>query len=81
MFDKPRHAVFNLGKKRYLVFYIGMILKLTSHGILHYLWSADLSKSFPQLIILIFILSHYFVLFILQGGKGWGYIITYIVNQ
>ena len=26
-------------------------LKLRSHGILYYLWSADLSKSFPQLII------------------------------
>ena len=25
-------------------------LKLRSHGILDYLWSADLSKSFPQLI-------------------------------
>ena len=24
------------------------LLKLTSHGILHYLWSADLSKSFSQ---------------------------------
>ena len=29
-------------------------LKLTSHGILHYLWSAELSKSFPQLISSIF---------------------------
>ena len=29
-------------------------LKLTSHDILHYLWSVDLSKSFPQLIVSIF---------------------------
>ena len=29
-------------------------LELTSHGIFHYLWSADLSKSFSQLIVLIF---------------------------
>ena len=29
-------------------------LKLTSHGILHYLWSAELLKSFSQLIMSIF---------------------------
>ena len=28
-----------------------IMLKLTSHDILHYLWSADLSKSFSQLIV------------------------------
>ena len=33
------------------------MLKLTSHGILHYLCSADLSKSFSQLIISIFVFS------------------------
>ena len=31
--------------------------KLTSHGIMHYLWSADLSKNFSQLIVSIFIFS------------------------
>ena len=34
--------------------------KLTSHGILHYLWSADLSKSFSKLILPICIFSRYF---------------------
>ena len=29
-------------------------LKLTNHGIAHYLWSTDLSKSFSQLIVSIF---------------------------
>ena len=29
-------------------------LKLTSHSILHYSWSADLLKSFSQLIVSIF---------------------------
>ena len=28
-----------------------IMLKLTSHDIMHYLWSADLSKSFSQLIV------------------------------
>ena len=36
------------------------LLKLTSHGQLHYLWSVDLSKSFSQLIMSIFIFSKYF---------------------
>ena len=35
-------------------------LKLTSHGILHYLWSAGLSKKLSQLIMSIFIFSQYF---------------------
>ena len=35
-------------------------LKLTSHRILHYSWSADLSKSFSQLIMAIFIFFQYF---------------------
>ena len=35
-------------------------LQLTSHGILHYLCSADLSKSFSQLLISIVILSQHF---------------------
>ena len=34
--------------------------KLTSHGILHYLWSTDLSKSFSKLILPIVIFSRYF---------------------
>ena len=34
--------------------------KLTSHSILHYLWSADLWKNFDQLIMSIFIFSRYF---------------------
>ena len=38
-----------------------MRLKLTSHGILHYLWSADLSKGFSQLIMSIFMFSKYFL--------------------
>ena len=32
----------------------------TSYSILHYLWSVDLSKSFSQLIISIFVFSQYF---------------------
>ena len=35
-------------------------LNLTNHGILHYLCSADLLKSFSQLIVSIFIFSQYF---------------------
>ena len=45
-------------------------LKLTSHGILHYLCSADQSKSFSQLIVSIFIFSQYFF----PVGKVWGYL-------
>ena len=49
------------------------ILTLTSHGILHYLWSEDLPKSFSQLIMSIFIFSQYFFQYILSGGNIWGY--------
>ena len=35
-------------------------LKLRSHGILHYLCSADLAKSFFQVIVSIFTMSQYF---------------------
>ena len=35
------------------------VLKLMRHGILHYLCSTDQSKSFSQLIVLIFIFSQY----------------------
>ena len=49
-------------------------LKLMTHGILHYLWSADLSKSFSQLNMSIFIFSQYFFQYILPGGKVWGYL-------
>ena len=38
-------------------------LKLTSHIILHYLCSVDLSKSFSQLIVSICILSQFFFFF------------------
>ena len=38
-------------------------LMLRNHGILHYLWAADLSKSFPQLMVSIFtFLSQWFLL-------------------
>ena len=49
--------------------FIYVFLKLTSHGILHYLCSADLSKSFFLLIVSIFIFSQYFFQQILPGGK------------
>ena len=40
---------------------VGLVLKeLTSHCTVHYLCSEDLSKSFSQFIMSIFILSHYF---------------------
>ena len=69
-------------------------LKVTSHGILHYLWSADLSKSFSQLNVsiftfpnqqfwLIFIFSQYFFQKILPSKKGWGYpslLISWLIN-
>ena len=48
-------------------------LKLTSQGELHYLWSADLSKSFSQLIMSKVIFSQYFFQKILFDGKVWGY--------
>ena len=41
-------------------------LKLKSHGILHYLLSAVLSKSSSQLIMSIFIFSEYFFHYIFQ---------------
>ena len=45
-----------------LIYYYGIVndLKLTSHGILHYLWSADLSKVFSQLIFSILLFSLYY---------------------
>ena len=39
---------------------IDSLLKLTSNGILYYLWSVDLSKTFTQLIAQIFIFSQNF---------------------
>ena len=48
-------------------------LKLTSHRALYYLCSADLSKSFSQLIISIFIISQYFPQKILHDRKVRGY--------
>ena len=48
-------------------------LKLTSQGELHYLWSADLSKSFYQLIMSKVIFSQYFFQKTLFDGKVWGY--------
>ena len=38
-------------------------LMLTSHGILHYLWSADQSKSFSQLIASVFTFFQYLDIF------------------
>ena len=32
-----------------------------SHGILHYLWLADISKSFSEMILSIFTFSQYFI--------------------
>ena len=40
---------------------------------IHYLCSADLLKSFSQLIVLIFIFSQYFFQQILPSEKMWGY--------
>ena len=37
-------------------------LKLKSHGILHYFWSADLSKSFSESIVSIFTFFRYIFL-------------------
>ena len=49
-------------------------LKLTSQGILHYYsWSVDLSESFSQLIMPLFIFSQYFFQKIFTSGKVWGY--------
>ena len=39
---------------------IDSLLKLTSNGILHYLWSVDLSKTFTQLIAPIFFSQNFF---------------------
>ena len=44
--------------------------KVNSHGILHYLCSEDLSKSFSQLTVSIFIFSQYFFPKIFPGGKS-----------
>ena len=49
-----------------------LVLKLMSHGILHYLSSADLSKGFSKLIMSIFIFSQSFFQKILLGRKVWG---------
>ena len=55
-------------------------LKLTSHVILHYLRSADLSKSFSELIVSIFIFSQYFFSIDFVQWKSVGLPrITYIV--
>ena len=52
-------------------------LKLTSHCVLHYLSSVDLSKSFSQLIVTIFIFSQTFSQFF-QGEKVQRYSILLI---
>ena len=50
--------------KNSILFYLFLTdfstLNLTSHGIMHYLRSADLPKSFSQLIVSILIFSRYF---------------------
>ena len=48
-------------------------LNLASHGKVHYLWPTELSKSFSQLIMSIFVFPQYFFQQILPGGKVWGY--------
>ena len=52
------------------------MLKLTSHGLLRYLWSADLSKSFFQLIMSIFIFFQYFFSIDFAQWKSVGYWVT-----
>ena len=54
-------------------------LNLTSHGILHYLCSADPSKNFCQLIVSIFILSQYFFK-VLPDGKIFSQLIVSTVT-
>ena len=52
-----------------------LMLKLTSHDILHCLVSADLSKNIFSIdCVNIFIFSHYFFQDIFPGGNVWGYI-------
>ena len=46
-------------------------LKLTIHGILHTLRPAELSKSFSQLIMSIFIFAQYFFPEILKSVNDW----------
>ena len=46
-----------------------------SHGILHYLCLADLSKSFSQLIVSIFMFSQYFFQKIFPSGKSFSQLI------
>ena len=56
---------------------------LTSHSILHYLWSADLPKSLSLLIVSLSIFSQYFFQKSLPGGKKWGYptlLISWFIN-
>ena len=47
----PRKFDFQHREKINLISRKILTLKLTSYGILHYLWSGDLSKSFFQLIM------------------------------
>ena len=56
--ERTRNILEDLFGKREKQFKV--MLKLTSHGLLRYLWSADLSKSFFQLIMSIFIFFQYF---------------------
>lgn len=42
------------------LFFISVLLKLTSHVILHYFWSANLFKSFSQLIRSMFVFLNIF---------------------
>ena len=60
-----------LAKRKIKLVWPSQYLKLTSHGILHYLRSADLSKSFYQLIMSIFIFSQYFFQQIVSCRKVW----------
>ena len=54
-----------------------VLLKLTSHGIMHYLCSADLSKGFSQLIVPIIIFSQNFCNRFCPVEK-WGFISWFI---
>ena len=76
---KWKHWSKGLGVINYFLFF--NLLKVI--GVLHYLWSADLSKTFFQFVMSIFIFSQYLFQWILPGGNVWGYptlLILWLIN-
>ena len=59
--EKSQKGYVDVLASRTNLIFVKQCLMLTNHGILHYLWSSELSKNFSQLIVSTIIFSQYFL--------------------